>query len=86
MSKDSSYRTVVGYISSIKHLFINMLNISIKHNKTLSLCLYESTYTALNESLVTNIALGFTLCYAHVCHSDFIARYMHVSYKLVAVL
>ena len=39
------------------------ISLSIKYNKALEalpLHLYESIYTAPGESLVTNIALGFT--------------------------
>ena len=42
----------------------------MKYNKTvkvLSLCQYESIQFLLHENLMTNIALGFTLCY--ICHS-----------------
>ena len=46
---------------------VNTELVSVKYNKTLKalpLRLYIST--AFGESLVTNIALGFTLCY--ICH------------------
>ena len=42
---------------------------SEKNNKaliTLPLCLYKSMYTALDESLVTSIALSFASCYIYL--------------------
>ena len=38
----------------------------------------------LGESLVTNIALGFTSWY--ICHSALILSFIYISYKLAAVL
>ena len=46
--------------------------VSVKYNKTLkTLPLVCIKYTALDESLVTNIALGFASCY--ICHSTLIS-------------
>ena len=41
-------------------------------------------YTTLGESLVTNIALDFTLCY--ISHSTLILCCIYIPYKLMAVL
>ena len=45
------------------------LSYSVKYNKTLKHCHFicMKVYTALGESLVTNIALNFALYY--ICHS-----------------
>ena len=55
-----------------KELYFVDTSVSVKYNKTLKallLCLYK--YTALDESLVTNIALRFAFC--NNCHSTLIS-------------
>ena len=54
--------------------FVDTLYSKCKTLKTLTLRLYESIAIALDESLVTNIALGFASCY--ICHSTLISSYI----------